>query len=495
MEVDLIESDIPNQPGLVQHQRKRPTRPIDDAHPFDLDAYISSYTGRTAVDRLINITASCPSIAPQALKLAFTHLYLLRDSSLVSAAISAYEMVASSPEGQSLPPVADVVIVETGWIEKVANKNMAERTKLEVELKTYSNNMIKESIRMGHRDLGDYHRATGDYASALKHYTKSREFCSTSQHILDMCLSVLELVIEQRNYAHISSYICKAEGALDAAAANAGPAGSDNTTPVQSAPKKPGVEREQIQSKLNLAMALSHLGQGNYERAASSFLRLGPAEQLGDWIGKLVGPGDIAIYGTLCALASLSRSAIKAQLLGNSVFSVYIEQEPYIRDLIQAYMSSDFKTTLELLSRYSTRHYVDIHLGVHVNDITQHIRNTAIVLYFQPFETIRLERMAIAFGWTVDEVEKEVVTLIQNGKIQGRVDSQNKILKAKKPDHRAELFAYAMKTASDIQSTNRKLLLRMRLQQADLVVKNPKSNPRRDQAQGLEAAIAMGEMS
>jgi COP9 signalosome complex subunit 1 len=37
------------------------------------------------------------------------------------------------------------------------------------------------------------------------------------------------------------------------------------------------------------------------------------------------------------------------------------------------------------------------------------------------------------------------------------------ILKAKKVDHRAELFAHAMKAADEIQSTNRKLLLRMRL--------------------------------
>lgn len=70
---------------------------------------------------------------------------------------------------------------------------------------------------------------------------------------------------------------------------------------------------------------------------------------------QLVAPGDIAIYGTICALASLSRSAIKAQLLRNPVFSAYIEQEAYVRDLIQAYMSSDFKKTLEILSRYSVR--------------------------------------------------------------------------------------------------------------------------------------------
>ncbi|KAG9310109.1 26S proteasome subunit RPN7-domain-containing protein [Chiua virens] len=463
MDVDPIDSEIANQYS-TQQPRRRLARPVDDAHPFDLDAYIASYTGRTAVDRLLTIIASCPAIAPQALKLAFSHLYHLRDPSLVQAALTAYANAAALPEGQGLPPANDVVVVDTAWIEEVTKRNVAERTKLEVELKTYTNNMIKESIRMAHRDLGEYYRATGDFASALKHFTKLREFCSTGQHVLDMCLSVLELVIEQRNYTHISSYIYKADGALESAAAAAA-ANTEGGATALPASKKASPERE-----------------------------AGSPSQLGDWVGKLVAPGDIAIYGTLCALASLSRSAIKSQLLQNAIFSAYIEQEPYIRDLIRAYMSSDFKTTLEILSRYSTRHYIDIHLSVHVNDVTQQLRQKAVVLYFQPFETIRLDRMALAFGWSIEEVEREVVTLIQSGQIQGRVDSQNKILKAKKTDHRAELFENAMKTASDIQSTNRKLLLRMRLQQADLMVRSPKS--RRDQNQNLiESPMVMGDLS
>jgi COP9 signalosome complex subunit 1 len=46
---------------------------------------------------------------------------------------------------------------------------------------------------MGHRELGAYYRSVGDYSTALKHFTKSREYCTTSQHVLDMCLSVLEV--------------------------------------------------------------------------------------------------------------------------------------------------------------------------------------------------------------------------------------------------------------------------------------------------------------
>lgn len=100
------------------------------------------------MDRLLNIIASCPAIAPQALKIAFNHLYRLRDPSLVQAALAAYTSATVLPEGQGLPPAGEVVEVHTTWIEEVTKKNVAERTKLEVELKTYTNNMIKESIRV-----------------------------------------------------------------------------------------------------------------------------------------------------------------------------------------------------------------------------------------------------------------------------------------------------------------------------------------------------------
>lgn len=181
------------------------------------------------------------------------------------------------------------------------------------------------------------------------------------------------MLIEQRNYSNLSTYVFKAEAALDASTA----AASNSTAPPllasassTSSIKKKSAERENVQSKLDLAVALSHLSQGNYEKAAQAFLKIGPAKELGDWVGKvhscilncqrtllivrqLIAPGDIAIYGTLCALASFQRPMIKSKVLENSLFSAYIEQEPYVRDLIESYMSSNFKSVLEILNRYS----------------------------------------------------------------------------------------------------------------------------------------------
>ncbi|TFK68147.1 PCI-domain-containing protein [Pluteus cervinus] len=471
MEVDLVEETLQSSVShQAPHSHHIVTVPVDDAHPFDLEGYVANYSGRTVITRLIHIVHICPSIASEAFNLAVQHIHQSRDPLLYQQLLSTYEV--SGLQG-ALPPVSDLKPLDTNWADSTMAKNQAEKLKLEVELKSYTNNMIKESIRMGHRDLGDFHRSLGDFATALKHYTKSREFCTTSQHVLDMCLSVLELLIEQKNYSHLPTYVFKADAALDAAN-SAATATQPATTTIGG--KKRSPERDSVQTKLDFATALSNLGQGSYEKAAFHFLKLGPPKELGDWAGKLVAPGDIAIYGTLCALATYSRSALKAQVLDNADFSIYIEQEPYIRELVESYMSSNFKTVLELLTRYSTRHYIDIHLAGHVHDLTALIRNWAIVLYFQPFSSIKLSRMSTAFGWTIDQVEKHVVDLIQSGEIKARVDSQNKILQAKQTDYRADLFARSIKAAKDIQSANRKLLLRMRLQQADLIVKPPKGH-------------------
>lgn len=53
-------------------------------------------------------------------------------------------------------------------------------------------------------------------------------------------------------------------------------------------------------------MALFHLGQANYEKAAQLFLKIGPPDSLGDWIGKV---GDILYPARLC-LCSFSLSLL-----------------------------------------------------------------------------------------------------------------------------------------------------------------------------------------
>ena len=173
MDVDVGENlPVYENNNNTQFSGRKPfTAPVDDAHPFDLDSYILSYSGqstslahftlplgnwcrywyhksgRTSVDRLIHIIATCPSIASQALQLAVKQIQTLRDPALYAAAVSTYEQLQTITD-IPLPAASDIAPLDPKWLEETTKRNSLEKTKLEVELKTYANNMIKESQRV-----------------------------------------------------------------------------------------------------------------------------------------------------------------------------------------------------------------------------------------------------------------------------------------------------------------------------------------------------------
>jgi len=109
------------------------------------------------------------------------------------------------------------------------------------------------------------------------------------------------------------------------------------------------------------------------------------------------------------------------------------------------------------------------------------IRKRALVLYFQPFSSVQLDKMSAAFGLSVAEMEKLAVQLIQEGRIQARVDSKNKVLVVKETDPRTALYSRAVETAARIQQSTQKLLLHTSLVKADLIVKSLKSRGNENQ--------------
>jgi COP9 signalosome complex subunit 1 len=50
---------------------------------------------------------------------------------------------------------------------------------------------------MGLNDLADHYYETGDLQNALKYYTKSREYCTTSSHIMEMYQNVIKVCDEK----------------------------------------------------------------------------------------------------------------------------------------------------------------------------------------------------------------------------------------------------------------------------------------------------------
>ena len=101
--------------------------------------FITSQLGRSASKRLLFILRHCPTLSPAAFTLIQKQLTSGRDTTLFEKAINVY----SARVKGSVPPANF-----KQWVETTNKKNDNEKNKLEVELKTYTSNMIKESIRV-----------------------------------------------------------------------------------------------------------------------------------------------------------------------------------------------------------------------------------------------------------------------------------------------------------------------------------------------------------
>ncbi|BGO98047.1 hypothetical protein NBRC10513v2_002047 [Rhodotorula toruloides] len=158
---------------------------VPDSLPHDLKplALLWDMTGRNKINRLLFVANSSPSLAGPALTLALAAIKALTlDTRLYEETYYLYRQFFNSmAEGKEQDPQA------LAWFEQVKDKQeqfdreWSDKTKrdvqsglerLEVELKGYMTNLIKESIRMGHRDLARFQYRMGDLQGAVRLYIK-----------------------------------------------------------------------------------------------------------------------------------------------------------------------------------------------------------------------------------------------------------------------------------------------------------------------------------
>ena len=384
-----------------------------------------------------------------------------------AAVVALHEIVPGDPD--AIPDVA--------WLEKTNRQVLDETNRLETELKVYKNNLIKESIRvssfllrpellllitstkMGYDDIGQHYHRIGDLVNSTKAYHKMRDFCTMPSHVVSMYLRMINVSIDQGAWLAVQSSVQRIR----------------TPNPKESNPDK-------IPAKLSAAMGLALLCSGNYKEAAESFLDTDPgmvSAKLDDptdeeSYNEVITPNDIAVYGGLCALASMDREQLQKRVLENSSFRNYLELEPHIRRATSFFVSTRYSACLSILEAYKPDYLLDLHLQKHVGEIYFQIRSKAIQQYFIPFSCVTLSALSVAFNTDEQTIEHEVTSMIKRGNLDARIDLVDRVLLAKTVDPRSQVHEEALSMAKDYERTAHLRLLRMEIINAGLEVKAPK---------------------
>ena len=301
---------------------------------------------------------------------------------------------------------------------------------------------------MGLNDLGDYYYNRGDLNSALKCYVRTRDYCTTSKHIIQMCMNVIKVSIEMGNYAHVVNYVAKAE-------------------------QTPDLTDKVTVAKLRVCAALANLENRKYKVAARKFLET--TIDLSDNYNEIISSIDVAIIGGLTALATFDRTELKKKVIDDPQFRNFLELAPEIREIITDFYESKYGACFKALLKIKNNLLLDIYLHDHVELLYQKIRSKALVQYFTPFVSVDLNTMATAFNSDVNSLERELSKLIMEGAISARIDSHGKRLFARQTDQRTVTFEKTTQMGEEYQNNTRQMLLRISMLRNDFVVKPPRS--------------------
>ncbi|KAL8944354.1 MAG: hypothetical protein Q9211_000621 [Gyalolechia sp. 1 TL-2023] len=434
------------EPAYFAKARQAGRPVVKDLPKFDLDAYIANYRGKTRFDRLLLIGTTSPLLAPEALRHAVAEAKQGRDVSRYDAALSVI---------RDIIPGDPLATPDLSWKEKVIKQVKAESDRLETELKGYKNNLIKESIRMGHDDLGQHYHRTGDLINSVKAYGRMRDYCTTSSHVVIMSFRLISVSIDQGNWLAVQTNVQKLRS-----------------------PGPQFAEAQRLSAKLSAAMGLALLASGNYKEAAQEFIEADPRmvqARLDDpadeeAYNEVMTPNDIAVYGGLCALASMDRTDLQKHVLDNSKFRSYLELEPHIRRAIAFFVSTKYSSCLAILESYRTDYLLDIYLQPHLSELYFQIRSKAIQQYFIPFSCATMAALAAAFDADEQTMEHELTSMIKRGNLDARIDLVDRVLLAKTVDPRRKVHEHALNMAEAYERTAHLRILRMEMLNTGLEV-------------------------
>lgn len=492
MELDLADTD------------DRDELPILDDVNLDLDSYISHYHGLPRIHRLEFIADHCKSLRIEALTYAID--YIKENTYNVMDYTRLFRKLQAAKEERA---GHSSLVPDTAWIDTKTKQAGLRFERLDNDLKNFRSNSMKENIRRGQDDLGDHYLDCGELESAFNAYSRSRDFAMTHRNQINQCLNMIRVSILLKRWSSVSNHVLRAESQPN----------NDNPT------------NPALSTKLHCAAGLFELNSRRYKKAAKHFLStsfdhfnapysssnynvkpgtqtpghcsmmpssaLGPPgnsssassssnsfagsfsvnhherdipSSAGRW--EILAPVNIAVYGSLCALATYSRQEVANYLINSASFKQFAELDPQLREAVSRFYESKYASCLSILQDIKNVLLLDMYLAPHVERLYRAIRNKALVQYFEPYSTASMFRMAEAFNTTVSDLEREITTLIFEGHIKARIDSHNKILYAKNTDPRTLTFERAIRMGKLWQRQTQALISRTAILNAGIVVTN-----------------------
>ncbi|EIW72319.1 hypothetical protein TREMEDRAFT_14118, partial [Tremella mesenterica DSM 1558] len=462
-----------------------------DPATFDWPTFLASYTGRALIIRLlhvVNFTLSSPSPSPSSVALAQTALrrlvplikqtfdhnaYLYVMNALATINSRNRQSIeddsvsgSSSRRGGELDGVPD-----WDWVEEVKREERKQKGQLEVELQGYISTLIRESIRLSHIALARLASKRGDALSAVNHFIDGREYATGPMQHLEHALGSLEICLIFNQPLSLPGHISKLEATLDRAlpASVARTIEAAHTTALdiretREREQRNATLRQSVSLKLRIARTLVALDNQDYHFAGRQCCDIIDDGGLGEYEGHAISSSDVSLIGALCILATGRREEMRTKVLDNMAFRATVDDgSAWVIDLVTAFVDARYADVEVLMKKNEWMILLNPFLSPHSKKIQGLVRTKALVQYTEPFSSVSVHMMSQALGVKAELLLEDLEKLVEEGRINGKIDLIDGVLQMKQPDPGHELRMNAIKLGTATNEATRYAILRLKL--------------------------------
>lgn len=176
--------------------------------------------------------------------------------------------------------------------------------------------------------------------------------------------------------------------------------------------------------KIGVLCGIATLQQEKYREAASVLLKISPKHKL--IFNDIATPQDLAVYITLAALASFSRSELQFLSSADQVFQSLTEDSlQNLSELIEFFLNSKYKEFFSSLEDFKPDYEADPFLFPILKNLLGAIKKRALLQYLSAYKNVSIQTVSETFLLEPSKLEELLKIYIIEGTINVLIDQRN----------------------------------------------------------------------
>lgn len=172
---------------------------------------------------------------------------------------------------------------------------------------------------------------------------------------------------------------------------------------------------------------------------------------------EILSYDQLIFYVVILSIMTEERSVLHKKILNNSVILQVTSGDEDLHGFVYSFYHCDYKTFLEKTIKIAVRVKMDKYIGRHYRYFLRHARIRAYRQFLEPFKSVTLKNMGMAFGVSEEFIESEVSTFIANGKLNCKIDKVNGSIESNQPNERNTIYLDTIKKGDILLNRIQKL--------------------------------------